>query len=51
MGKKGVVIGCGILKELEKAKFDNCYKKGFFLHSNGIVFSETTQSKNIFKYS
>ena len=24
IGNKGVVIGCGILKELEKAKFDNC---------------------------
>lgn len=50
-GRKGVVIGCGVLKEMEKAKFDNCYQKGFFLHSNGIVFSETNQTKNIFNYT
>ena len=38
---------------MEKSGLKNCYDKGFFLHCNGIVFSESdkAQVKDIFSYS
>ena len=39
VGKKGLAIGCGILKLMEKKGFNNCYKTGFFLHSKGLIFT------------
>lgn len=37
MGAKGVSIGCGILGEMERLGFENCFKKGYFLFENGVL--------------
>lgn len=51
MGAKGVSIGCGILGEMERLGFDNCFKKGYFLYENGVLATSKPTTKNTFKYA
>ncbi len=45
-----MTIGCAPLKAMEKNKFDNVYKMGYFLNSKGVLFSQKTHLKNAFKF-